>query len=63
MSRLTPSKLLLKDGSERATVHGLPSLLANMLMARTDFVLRCVVSLLYGVSSRIVLFMTQIIIK
>ena len=36
------------DGSAPAAVRALPSLLANMLIARIDFLLRFVVGLLYG---------------
>ena len=48
MSKLKPSQLFLKHGSDHAAVHGLPSLVASMLMARLDFALRCFISALCG---------------
>jgi hypothetical protein len=51
VSRLKPSKLPAGEDSDNAAVRGLPALLANMLIARIDFLGRFVMSLLYGVRS------------
>lgn len=40
------------EGPDAALVRGLPSLLANMLIARIDFLLRFLMSMLYGASRR-----------
>ena len=53
MSRLTPSKLPDNENPNKAVVRDLPAILANMLIARIDFLGRFVMSLLYGVLSRI----------
>ncbi len=44
------------DAADPAAVRALPSLLANMLIARIDFLLRFVVGMLYGARSRAACF-------